>query len=366
MIKRLFIAVVLLGVTFGGIFYYKYLGQQQMNQGGYQSPPTVISSAAAELESWRPSISAVGGLSSTQGILVTPEVSGVVKELVFESGQVVAKGQLLLRLDDAVDRAALQVLMAEARLAEVQFQRATELLPKRALSQSEFDASKAAADAARARVAQQEAIIERKSVRAPFAGSLGIRQVDAGQYIEPGDGIVSLQSLDPMYLDYALPERFLPNLAVGQDVEVSVGAYPGELFPGRLQAIEPDVDVGTRMVRLRAAMPNPTGKLRPGMFARVVNMIDGNVEAVTVPRTAVSLNTYGDFLYLVEDDGEGGLVAKRQQIVTGEVRGGRIVIDSGLEAGQTVVRTGLVKLRDGMPIAVDNSVELDDERLDHQ
>jgi membrane fusion protein (multidrug efflux system) len=366
MIKRLFITVVLLGGSFGGIFYYKYLGSQQMGQGGYQSPPTVISSAEAQLESWRPSISSVGGLSSTQGIMVTPEVSGVVKELVFESGQIVVKGQLLLRLDDAVDRAALQVLVAEARLTEVQFKRATELLPKRALSQSEFDASKAAVEAARARVTQQEAIIERKSVRAPFAGSLGIRQVDAGQYIEPGDGIVSLQSLDPMYLDYALPERFLPSLAVGQDVEVGVGAYPGELFPGRLEAIEPDVDVGTRMVRLRAAMPNPSGKLRPGMFARVVNMLEGNVEAVTVPRTAVSLNTYGDFLYLVEDDGKGGLVARRQQIVTGEVRGGRIVIDSGLEAGQTVVRTGLVKLRDGMAIAVDNSVQLDDERLMHQ
>lgn len=366
MIKRLVIAVVLLGGTFGGIFYYKYLGSRQMGQGGYQSAPTVISSAVAELERWRPSISSVGGLSSTQGILVTPEVSGVVKELVFESGQDVSEGQLLLRLDDAVDRAALQVLVAEARLAEVQFQRAKELLPKRALSQSEFDASQATAEAARARVVQQEAIIKRKSVRAPFAGSLGIRQVDAGQYIEPGDSIVSLQSLDPMYLDYALPERFLPSLAVGQDVEVSVGAYPGEVFPGRLEAIEPDVDVGTRMVRLRAALANPSGKLRPGMFARVVNMLEGTVEAVTVPRTAVSLNTYGDFLYLVEDDGKGGLLARRQQIVTGEVRGGRIVIDSGLDAGQKVVRTGLVKLRDGIPIAVDNSVELDDERLGHQ
>lgn len=366
MIKRLLIAVVLLGGTFGGIFYIKHLGTQQMSQGGYQSPPTTISSAVAELESWRPSISSVGGLSSTQGIMVTPEVSGVIKELAFESGQDVVKGQLLLRLDDAVDRAALQVLVAESRLAEVQFQRAKELLPKRALSQSEFDASQANAEAARARVAQQEAIIERKSVRAPFAGALGIRQVDAGQYIEPGDSVVSLQSLDPMYLDYALPERFLPSLAVGQDVEVSVGAYPGDVFLGRLEAIEPDVDVGTRMVRLRAALPNPSGKLRPGMFARVVNMTEGTVEAVTVPRTAVSLNTYGDFLYLVEDDGKGGLVARRQQIASGEVRGGRIVIESGLAAGQTVVRTGLVKLRDGMPIAVDNSVELNDERLDHQ
>ena len=364
MIKRILIAVVLLGGIFGGIYYVKTMTGQQ--SGGYQSPPTVIATIDAELERWRPSISSVGGLTSPQGIVVSVEVSGIVKEIAFESGQHVDKGQLLLRLDDAVDRAALEVLMAEADLAEVQFKRAQDLLPKRALSQAEFDGIQAAAEAAQARVRQQRAIIARKSVYAPFGGSLGIRQVDTGQYVEPGMNIVSLQSLDSMYVDYALPERFLPSLAVGQDVTATVGAYPDQVFPGRLEAIEPDVDVGTRMVRLRAVLPNDSGLLRPGMFARVINLFDGQVEAITVPRTAISLNTYGDYLYLAEDDGKGGLVARRQQVVTGEVRGGRIVIDSGLEAGQTVVRTGLIKLRDGIAIAVDNSVQLDDERLDHQ
>jgi membrane fusion protein (multidrug efflux system) len=366
MIKRALIAVVLLGGIFGGIFYWKYLGYQAMGKAMSQpQPPAIIATAEATLDSWRPSLASVGGLSSAQGIQLTPEVSGLIKELFFESGQEIQQGQPLLRLDDEIDRAALQVLVADARLTELQFERAKELLPKKAMSKSDFDQTEAAVEAARARVAQQKAIIARKTVRAPFSGFLGIRQVDAGEYIEPGDHIVSLQSLDPIYVDYALPERFLPSLAVGQEVEISVGAYPGDVFKGHLQAIEPDVEVATRMVALRARLANPDGRLKPGMFARVVNLLEGQTEAVTVPRTAISLNTYGDFLYLVTDDGKGGLVATRQQVTTGEIRGGRIVVSSGLEAGQQVVRTGLVKLRDGQAIAVDNSLPLDDEDLSH-
>jgi membrane fusion protein (multidrug efflux system) len=233
------------------------------------------------------------------------------------------------------------------------------------MSQSDFDQTEAAVEAARSRVAQQKAVIQRKTVRAPFNGLLGIRQVDTGQYIEPGNTIVSLQSLDPIYVDYALPERFLPRLAVGQEVQISVGAYPDEVFTGQLTAIEPDVEVSTRMVALRAELPNPDGRLRPGMFARVTNQLGGQTQAVMVPRTAVSVNTYGDFLFLVVDDGKGGLVAKRQQVTTGEIREGNIVITSGLEAGQTVVRAGLVKLRDGQAVAVDNSVSLDDKGFAH-
>lgn len=366
MIKRALIAVILLGGIFGGIFYWKYLGYQAMGKAMSQpQPPAIITAAEAMLESWRPSIGSVGGLSSAQGVQLTPEVSGLVKELLFESGQQVSQGQPLLRLDDEIDRAALQVLVADARLSELQFERARELLPKKAMSKSDFDQTEAAFEAARARVAQQQAIIARKTIRAPFAGFLGIRQVDAGEYIEPGDRIVSLQALDPLYVDYALPERFLPSLAVGQDVEVSVGAYPGEIFRGKLQAIEPGVEVATRMVAMRARLANPDGRLKPGMFATIVNLFEGLAQAVTVPRTAVSLNTYGDFVYLVVDDGKGGLVASRQQVTSGEIRGGRIIISSGLEAGQQVVRTGLVKLRDGQAIAVDNSLPLDDEGLTH-
>ena len=366
MIKRALIAIILLAGIFGGIFAVKMIGYKKMGEAmSRPQPPAVIATAVAKLESWQPSIASVGGLNAVKGVRLTSEVSGLVRELLFESGEHVSQGQPLLRLDDEVDRAALQVLVAEARLSELQFERARELLPKKAMSKSDFDQTEAAFDAARARVSQQKAIIERKTVRAPFAGLLGIRQVDSGQYIEPGNTIVSLQSLDSLYVDYALPERFLPSLAVGQKVEVTVGAYPEEVFKGVLQAIEPDVEVATRMVAMRAQLPNADGRLRPGMFARVVNLLEGETSAVTVPRTAVSVNTYGDFLYLAQDDGKGGLVAKRQQVTTGEVRGGRIVIASGLEAGQTVVRAGLVKLRDGQSITVDNSTVLDDEGFSH-
>jgi membrane fusion protein (multidrug efflux system) len=366
MIKRALMAIILLIVIFGGIFAVKMIGYKKMGEAmSRPQPPAIIATADAQLESWRPSIGSVGGLNAVKGVSLTSEVSGLVRELLFESGQAVSRGQPLLRLDDEVDRAALDVLVAEARLNELQFDRARELLPKKAISRSDFDQTEAAFEAARARVAQQKAIIERKTVRAPFSGLLGIRQVDSGQYIEPGNTIVSLQSLDPIYVDYALPERFLPGLVVGQEVNITVGAYPEEVFKGVLQAIEPDVDVATRMVAMRAQLPNVDGRLRPGMFARVINMLEGETRAITVPRTAVSVNTYGDFLYLVQDDGKGGLVAKRQQVTSGEVRGGRIVIASGLEAGQTVVRAGLVKLRDGQAVAVDNSVVLDDEGFSH-
>jgi len=364
MIKRLLVAVIFLGLIFGGIFYWKYLGGQMMAKAMSQSrPPTVVASTDATLDQWRPSIGAVGSLKAAMGVQLTPEVSGLVAELMFESGQRVSRGQALLRLNDEVDKAALKVLVAEAKLSELQFDRAKGLLPKKAMSRSDFDQAEAAVEAARARVAQQEAMIARKTLHAPFSGLLGIRQVDRGEYVEPGDNVVNLQSLDPIYADYALPERFLPSLNVGQDVEITVGAYPDEVFHGRLLAIEPDVDAATRMVAMRAEIANADGRLKPGMFARVVNLFEGELQAVTVPRTAVSLNTYGDFLFLVADDGKGGLVARRQQVTTGEIRGGRIVIASGLKAGQKVVRTGLVRLRDGQAITVDNSIALDDDKL---
>lgn len=367
MLKRLLLTLGFLALVFGGIFYWKFSGSGQGAGGMSQArPPTVISSAEATLDSWRASIGSVGSLSAYHGIRMGPEISGVVSEIQFSSGQQVTRGQVMLRLDDRVDRAALQVLEAEARLMEAQFARARELLPRKALSQSEFDERQAAVDAARSRVAQQQAILDRKTVRAPFDGVVGLRQVDPGQYIEPGDTIASLQGLDPMYVDYALPERYLPTLAAGQEVEITVAAYPGERFHGVLEALEPDVDVGTRMVRLRATLDNADGRLRPGMYAEVTNLYPGQVSAVTVPRTAVSVNTYGDFLFLIEDDGKGGLVARRQQVVTGEVREGRVVIESGVQVGQRVVRAGLVKLRDGQPVAVDNAVVLDDQGLTQQ
>ena len=367
MIKRLILVIVLLALVFGGIAGYKYMQMQQMAaQMSQPQPPATVAGTEAQTERWQPSLDAVGSLAAVNGIGVTTEAAGIVSDLQFESGQQVDKGTVLVRLDDEVDRAALETLRANAQLAQVQFKRAADLLPQKAVSQSAYDEAKAGLDAARAEVAKQEAVIRRKTIRAPFSGVLGIRQVDIGQYLEPGQEIVSLQALHPIYVDYTIPERHLQALSEGQTVRVQLDALPDQAYTGQIVAIEPGVDRGTRSVRVRAQLPNPDGRLRPGMFAEVHTYQAGERQVLTVPRTAVSFNTYGDFVYVIAE-GEGGeLVAKRRQVTTGETKQGRVAVTEGLEAGERIVEAGLVKLRDGQPVQIDNDVQLQHGEVAHE
>ena len=298
------------------------------------------------------------------GTAVTTEVAGLVSDIQFESGTYTEQDAVLLQLDDSVDQAALEALRAERRLAEIKFKRAQDLLKRQVMSRSEYDEARASFDAATARVKQQEATIQRKAIRAPFSGRLGIRQVNIGQYLEPGQPIVLLQALNPIYVDYTLPERYLPQLATGQEIRLRVDAFPGKTFSGEITALESGVDAGTRTIKLRATLANPEGQLQPGMFARIKTLEPETKTVLTVPRTAVSYNTYGDFIYLIQKNDQGQSVVKRLQVETGEARAGRIAILSGVQAGQQVVRAGLVKLRDGMPVQIDNSVELEDDKVD--
>ena len=361
---RLVIAIVALLVLLGGIFgikQWQWLTMQaQMSQ---PLPPAVVATAKVELESWRPTLQSVGTLVAINGIDVSTEVNGIVKEIVLQSGQPVEQNEVLIRLDDAVDKAALDALRAERKLDEIQFNRSKDLLKKRVISKSEYDEAQARFDAAKARVKQQKEIIKRKVIRAPFTGLVGIRQVDVGQYIEAGNPIVSLQALDPIYVDYTLPERFLYQVAVKQEVEVKIDAIPGEVFSGKVSALDPGISRGTRTLNVRAILSNQDGRLRPGMFAEVHTLQAEAQQVLTIPRTAINYNTYGDFIFLVQSQQNGMLSVKRLQVETGEVREGRVVIRKGLAHGDQVVRAGLVKLRDGMPIKIDNSVELDDARV---
>jgi len=360
MIKRLVLVLMLTAAVFGGIFAVKYMQMQKMaEQMARPQPPATVAATQVRREVWRPATSAVGSLVAVNGIGLTTEAAGIVREIHFEAGQRVERGTVLVSLDDEVDRAALETLRAAARLAQVQFDRAADLLPQRAVSQSAYDEAKASLDAARAEVARQEAVIRRKSIRAPFDGILGIRQIDIGQYVEPGQRLVSLQSLHPIYVDYTLPERHLSELAIGQEVAVELDALPGEVHRGRITAIEPGVDEGTRSVRVRATLDNPDGRLRPGMFAEVLTYREEEQEVLTVPRTAVSFNTYGNFVYVIRETDDGSLSVERRQVTTGATRAGRVVIRSGAEAGERVVEAGLVKLRPGQPVKIDNSVVLE-------
>jgi membrane fusion protein (multidrug efflux system) len=353
------IVVAVIIVAGAGLYWQNKLRQAATPKG---FPPAVIAATEVKEENWQPSLRSVGTLVATNGIEVTTEVNGIVSEILFESGQPVETGQVLIKLDNSVDVAALEALRAERNLTEVQFRRASNLLKKRVTSKSEYDEAQARFDAASARVKQQEAIIKRKVIRAPFAGLGGIRKVDLGQYIEAGDAIVSLQALDPVYVDFNLPERYLQQVRPGQTVNLQLDAVPGRLFSGKVSAVDSGIDTGTRTLKVRATLANPEGVMRPGMFAEVETITGKARPVLTLPRTAISFNTYGNFIFVIDKNEQGMPVVKRIAAETGEVRAGRVVV-TNLQAGTRVVRAGLVKLRDGMPVKIDNSVKLDDAEL---
>lgn len=354
MILRLFLVLLLLGAVLGGIFGWKYHQGRQMAaaQSGGPPPATVAVSTVRE-ETWQPYLNAVGSLVAVSGIEVTNEVAGQISAIHFESGQTVETGDPLLQLDDRTDRAHLTGLQAEQRLARLKFQRFSRLLKDSSASQSDYDEALATLDSATAQVAAQQALIDKKEIRAPFAGKLGIRRVDLGEYLAPGSPIVPLEALDPIYADFSLPERELSRVAVGQQVEVRVHAFPHKTFNGQISAINPVVDTATRSLRLRATLANADGLLRPGMFAQVRVRLPTLEQVLTIPRTAVTYNPYGDSVFLVlERDGQH--VVQRRQIETGEGRGEQIAVRSGVQAGERIVSAGQVKLRNGQPVVIDD------------
>jgi membrane fusion protein (multidrug efflux system) len=353
MLKRLVLVVVLLGVVLGGLFGWKLHQTRQAALAAGPPPPPVVAVTEVREETWQPYLSAVGSLAAVAGVAVTSEVSGKVSAIHFESGQEIRPGQLLLDLDADADRAELDGLLAAQQLAKVKFGRQASLLAKNSAAQADYDEAKAVLDAAAAAVHAKLAVVEKKRIQAPFGGRLGIRQVDVGQYLAPGAPIVALQALDPIYADFALPERHLSALKVGQTVVVAVQAYPGERFQGRISALEPGVEAGTRTVSVRAVLQNPEQRLRPGMFAEVQVLLERGQPLLTLPRTAVTYAPYGDSVFIVEA-GAAGPTVQRRQVETGEVRAGRVAIRSGLSAGERVVSAGQVKLRNGMAVAIDD------------
>lgn len=362
-IKRLILVVLFLVILFGGIFGWKaYQARQAAAQAQQPQPPTTVASATVERRQWRTRLTAVGSLVAVQGIEVTTEVAGKVSDIAFDSGQRVAAGDVLVQLETGVDQAELRGLQAQQELARVQFERTSNLLEQNAISQSAYDEASAQYQAAQAQVAALQARIRKKTVRAPFDGVVGIRRVDIGQYVSPGESLATLMALKPIFVDYAMPERFLNDIEVGQPVEVTVDAYPGETFHGEIAAIDPGVNEGTRSIDIRARLPNPERRLRPGMFAEVATVEPEPHPVVTVPRTAISFNTYGNFVFVL-DERDGQLVAQRRMVQTGGVRSDHIEITEGLKVGERVVRAGALKLRSGQPVQIDNSAGLEAEKV---
>jgi membrane fusion protein (multidrug efflux system) len=359
MTKRMVLVVLVLGLLLGAMFGWKfYQAQKTAALASMPPPPATVAAAEVQTETWQPYLEAVGSLVAIQGIQVTTEVAGKVSRIHFESGQPVEAGTLLLELDDSVDQAELEGIIAERRLAQLQYKRRDELLESKTISRSDVDEARLRLENAIAQLAAKQAVIAKKRITAPFSGWLGIRQVDLGEYLQPGAAIVPLDSLDPIYADFSLPEQHLDQLSIGQPVEITVQAFPGESFDGRISSMDPGIDPGSRSLRLRATLANPDGRLRPGMFAGVSTLLPQRPAVLTLPQTAITYNPYGDSVFVIQQ-GESGASVQRRQVETGGVRNGRVEIVQGLEAGERVVSAGQVKLRNGQSVVVDNSIALE-------
>ncbi|WP_295883683.1 efflux RND transporter periplasmic adaptor subunit [uncultured Thiohalocapsa sp.] len=373
MFLRLLLVFVILAALVGGLAYMKYEQvTAQIAQFSAPMPPSSVSEVRVETQRWQPQLDAVGNVRAVQGVMVNNEVPGQVETIRFESGDRVRAGQPLVQLDTTVDEADLKGLQASLELAQLQIERNTKLLRDRAVSQGDVDQIQAELSRARAAVAAKRALIDKKTIRAPFDGVLGIRRIDIGQYLPEGSGIVALEALDPVFVDYKLPERHLAKLTEDQAVEVRVAAYPDQVFTGRIQAISPTVDQGTRNVQVRAQLPNPEGRLRPGMFAKVATLLPVRERVLAIPRRAVSFNTYGDSVFLIQEqpadsettaepgadtspaasDTAPKLVVTRKQITTGAVRDDLVEVTDGLAAGDRVVLAGHQKLRNGAEVQI--------------
>ena len=358
MTKRLVLVLLLLAVLFGAIFGWKYLQTQQEMASRGGPPPAVVSTRTVTRENWQPTLKAVGSITPVRGVVISAEVPGVIRKIHFDSSDRVPDGELLVELDTQVDVAELAALRADRRLAEITRDRFARISTQNLGSRSDLDEAQATLDRVDAEIAAKEAMIRKKAVRAPFAGELGIRRINPGQYLKEGDTVTEIVALDPVYAEYALPERFLADLAPDQTVTVRVQTYPDRVFEGKVYAISPNVEAASRSVVVRALITNPDRQLRPGMFAEVETLQALREDVLTVPERAVTYNTYGESVFIVEE-ADGSHTVRLVQIETGDVQNGRVEIKRGLEAGTEVVSDGHNKLRNGQSIIIDNSVDPD-------
>jgi len=364
---RLLLVLLVVGLLAGGLigFHQFKAGILKQVTAGIRAQQPTVATAVATSEAWQPMLSAVGSLRASRGADLSPEIGGVVQEINFESGQNVVAGAVLLRLRLNDDEAKLQQLQAAAELADVVYKRDVKQLAAQGVAQSTVDTDAGNLRVARAQVAAQQAIIDEKTVRAPFAGRLGVRQVDLGQYVGAGSAVVTLQALDPMFVDFYLPQQALEHVAPGQPVTVTVDAYPGRNFSGKITALNAKVDATSRMLQVRASVANPDSALLPGMFANVVTMSGAAQSLVTIPLAAVSYNPYGSLVYVVHSktDAEGHTqaVVTQQFVTTGDQRGDQVSILKGIAAKDVVVTAGQLKLHNNALVKIDNRLNVTDD-----
>lgn len=356
--KQLIVLVIALIVVFGGLFGGRFYANHRATAAALHQvfPPITVSTAVAREQPWSPEVNVVGSLEAVQGTEVTAQIAGNVTQIAFRSGQRVKRGELLVRLDDSSQLAQQHADQAKLTLAQTTLTRTRRLYQAHAASQSDLQTAEADAASAQAVVEGDQATLNKLHISAPFNGVAGIRAVSLGQYVSPGTAIVDVQSYDPLLLDFSLPQSTVSDIAVGQKVAFTVNAYPGKSFDGRVTAIGSQVDPATRNIALQATLANPHDLLRPGMYGSVQLSVGHELHGVVVPNTAISYNTFGDYVYVVEPK-NGQSVVQQRVVQVADQRGSLALIASGLQAGETVVTAGQEKLRDGAVIAVNNSVQ---------
>jgi membrane fusion protein (multidrug efflux system) len=362
--KRMIIMLIIAAVLVGGVVWFQGFKNSMIAKAikGQSNPPQTVSTMVAQESSWQPTVEALGNLRASEQASLSAEVGGLVTAIHFDSGAKVRAGQALVELNPSPLKAQLAQLQAQAALAELNLKRDTAQLKVQAISQAVVDTDAATLKSAQAQVAAQQALIAQKTITAPFSGQLGIRQVNLGQYLAPGTAVVTLQKLDPMEVDFTVPQNQIDLVHVGMTAELQTSAVPGKTFAAKVTAVEPQVNTTTRNLTVRARVPNPNGVLLPGIFA-TVHITEGKPQQyITLPNAAVSYNPYGATVYIVKDEGKGAngkpnLVAEQRFITTGPTRGDQVAVLKGVTAGETVVTAGQLKLRNGSPILVNNSVQ---------
>jgi membrane fusion protein (multidrug efflux system) len=364
MFKRLIITLIGLAVLIGLPTFIKLKQFEALGAAEMTMPPETVTSDRVRRATWPNTITATGTLVAVQGVTVSAELGGKIEKIAFKSGDRVKAGDLLLRIDVSAEEAQLRSAEAAAKLAKINLVRNRDLRANKTVSQADLDTAEANYNQAIAQVDNVRASIAKKTLRAPFAGHLGLRQVNLGQIVEAGTPVVTLQTIDPIYADFSLPQQRFSLLSPGTEVEVTTDAAPDQVFSGQILAVNPEIDQITRSVRVRANLANKGEMLRPGMFANVEIMLPSKDDVLAIPATAVLYAPYGDTVFVIEEQqdetsGEQQLVLRQQVIRLGETRGDFVAVTKGLKEGEQVVTSGVFKLRPQMAVVIDNSLAPD-------
>jgi len=361
MLRNFAIVVCIILLVIGGLAGTKIAQKRKLKAvaAAATPPPESVSTAVAHEEQWQDTLTAIGSVVAAQGVTVAPDLAGIVREIAFESGAIVPKDALLIRLDTSSEQAHLRAAEAQVEMAKLNVERERKLRLEKMNSEADWENADATLKQNQANADTIRATIEKKTIRAPFAGQLGIRQVNLGQFVDVGKPIVSLQSLAPVYAEFSLPQQQLARLKTGMTVRLTTDSYPGRQFEGKLTAMNPDLDASTRSIGLQATFPNTETMLRPGMFARAEVLLPEQQKSLVIPRTAVLSAPFGDSVYVVESsatNAKPSLVVRQQFVRLGRARGDFVSVETGLKPGERIVSAGILKLRNGVSVVENNEL----------